>query len=141
MTIMILAGGCRRTTDTGQEEEKYCHECPEQNSCDLEPRARELARIISSQWVKTHDRPPPQAALILYLEYPSAEPSGTVRCGSYDGRRRKFIEQESGEATPKNLVIAWMPVPEVPVEIYKEGRSLQAEQGGLGIDYLPAPVR
>ena len=114
---------------------KDCPEGPEQNSCDLEPRARELARIISSQWVKTHDRPPPQAALILYLEYPSAEPSGTVHCGSYDGRRRKFIEQESGEATPKNLVIAWMPIPKVPTEIYDEGRFMQSQRAELGGDY------
>ena len=135
MPIMIFAGGCRRTTDTGQEEEKDCHECPEQNSCDLEPRARELARIISSQWVKTHDRPPPEAAPILYLEYPSAELSGTVHYGSYDGRRRKFIEQESGEATPKNLVIAWMPIPKVSTEIYEEGRFMQLQGAELGRDY------
>ena len=135
MPIMILASSYRRTTDIGQEEEKDYHECPEQNSCDLEPRARELARIISSQWVKTHDRPPPQAAPILYLEYPSAEPSGIVHYGSYDDRRRKFIEQESGEATPKNLVIAWMPIPKVPTEIYEESRFMQSQRAALSGDY------
>ena len=136
MTIRIFAGGCRSTTDTGKVEERYCNECPEQTACDLEPRARELARIIASQWVKTRDVLPLKAAGVLYLEYPSAESSGTVHYGYYDRRRRKFIAQENGEATPKGLVIAWMPVPEVPVEIHKESQSLQVEQGEFGIDYL-----
>ena len=136
MAIRILAGGCRSTTDTGKVEERYCNECPEQGACDLEPRARELARILASQWVKTCDILPPKAAGVLYLEYPSAESSGTVHYGYYDERRCKFIEQGSAEATPKNFVIAWMPVPAVLVEIYQEGRSLQAAQGRLGRDYL-----
>ena len=136
MAIRIFAGGCRSTTEIGKVEERYCNECPEQTACDLEPRAKELARIIASQWVKTCDVLPPKAAGVLYLEYPSAESSGTLHYGYYDQRRRKFVEQGSAEATSKNSVIAWMPVPEVPVEIYKESRALQVEQGGLGMDYL-----
>jgi hypothetical protein len=124
MAIRIFAGGCRSTADTGKVEERYCNECPEQTACDLEPRARELARMIASHWVKTRDVLPPKGAGVLYLEYPSVEPSGTVHYGYYDQRRRKFIEQESGEATLKDLVIAWMLVPKVPVETYKEGWSL-----------------
>jgi len=135
MSLMILAGGCRRTTDTGQVEEKYCKECPEQTACDLEPRARELARMVSSQWVKTRDRPPPQAVPLLYLEYPSAEPSGTVHCGAYDGRRRQFIEQQSGEAVPKDAVIAWLPIPTVPTEIYEEDRLVRSQRAELGGAY------
>ena len=133
MPITILAGGCRRTTATGQVEEKSCQACPEQNTCDLEPRARELARMISNQWVKSHERPPPTETPILYLEYPSAEPSGTVHCGFYNRRRRKFIEQGSAEAIPKDRVIAWMPIPQVPLEIYEKGRFIQSQRAELGL--------
>ena len=69
---------------------------------------------------------------ILYLEYPSAEPSGTVHCGFYDRRRCQFIEQGSAEAIPKDRVVAWMPIPHVPLEIYEEGRFIQLQRAELG---------
>jgi hypothetical protein len=136
VAIEIFAGGCRLTTDTGKIEERYCNECPEQTACDLEPRARELARIIANQWVNARDALPSKAVGVLYLESSSAESSRTVHYGYYDQRQRQFIEQGSAKVIPENLVIAWMPVLEVPVEIYKKGRALKIKQGEFCIDYL-----
>jgi hypothetical protein len=135
MAIMIFAGGCRSTTATGKVEDKHCNECPNDTACDLAPSARELARIIASQWVKTRDRLPPKATPILYREYSAEEPSGTLHYGYYDRRRRTFIDQGSDEAAPKDLVIAWMPIPEVPAEIHREGRSMQSQWGDLSDEH------
>jgi hypothetical protein len=118
MGLTILAGGCRYMTDTGKIEEKRCDSCAARGVCEMEPRARELAAILSNQWVRTDAALPPKTALILYLEYPSQVPSGTVRCGYYDSRRQQYIEQGSGKTLPANRVIAWMSLPEVPSEIY-----------------------
>lgn len=82
-------------------------------------------RIISSQWVKTRSGLPSKATAILYLEYSFEPPSSIVRYGHYDWQRRQFIEQGSGEETPKDLVIAWMSVPELPAEIREEHRPAE----------------
>jgi hypothetical protein len=123
MGLTILAGGCRYMTDTGKIEEKYCDQCPVQGSCEIEPHAREIAAILSRQWVRTDFVLPPKARLVLYLEYPSNVPSGTVYCGYYDRRRHQYIEQGSGKTLPAERIIAWMGLPEVPKEIYPAQRA------------------
>lgn len=126
MTIKIFAGGCRSITDTGQVEDRYCNECPEQNVCDLEPRAPELARIFSDEWVKMQDRLPSKTSSVLYLENSDEKPSGILHYGYYNWRQKRFIEQGSEEATPQDVVIAWMRIPEVPAGIHEELRRKQA---------------
>jgi hypothetical protein len=120
---MIFAGGCRYTTDDGKM--KRCTECFSQDTCKLEPHARELAESISRQWVSTEDLLPPEATPVLYLEYPSELPAGTVHIGYYQTDRGRYIEQLSGESLREKAVIAWMPLPEVPAAIYKNRRFVQ----------------
>ncbi len=122
MGLTIFAGGCRYTTDDGKTKIKHCNECFSYDTCKLEPRARELAESISRQWVNTEDLLPPEARPVLYLEYPSELPAGTVHIGYYEADRGRYIEQVSGESLLKKAVIAWMPLPEVPAAIYKNRR-------------------
>lgn len=128
MGITIFAGGCRYTTETGEIAEKRCDECFSHGTCDLEPRARELGRLISNQWLSTADLPPPEDTAILYLEYPSAEPAGTIRLGDYDGLSGQYREQGSGERLPDSAVVAWMLVPPVPTEIFREQQPRRHRQ-------------
>lgn len=122
MAIRIFAGGSRSATDTGQVEDWYGNEGPEQNECD-----QELARTFSDQWVKLRDRLPSETLAVLCLAANSdGLPSGTVRYGHYSRRRKAFIEQGGGEAIPHDLVIAWMRIPKVPADIQEELRRKQA---------------
>jgi len=135
MAMMIFAGGCRSTTATGKVKDRYCNACPNDTGCELKPRARELARIIAGQWLKTRDGLPPQATPILYRAYSAEDPSGTIHCGQYDRRRRLFIEQGSGAPTPQDLVIAWMPIPKVPAELYQAGSFSQSRGNDLSAEH------
>jgi hypothetical protein len=120
MGITIFAGGCRQTTQDGKSEEKNCNKCAEQGLCELEPRARKLAQIITAPWISTVDRSPAEATAVLYLEYPSEEtPLGKIRYGHYEKTRKRYVEQASGSSLFEKYVIAWMPVPAIPNAIYE----------------------
>ena len=119
MGLMIFAGGCRYATDDGKTKTKHCNECISQGTCEMEPRARKLVEIISSQWVSTENLPPPEETAILYLEYPSATPENAVHLGYYEADEGRYLELATGEALPEQAVIAWMTLPDVPEEIYK----------------------
>jgi hypothetical protein len=122
MGLTILAGGCRYVADTGKAEETRCNECPERGACLTEPGVQELATVFSKQWVATDSTTPPGATPILYLVYSSRSSSGTVHYGHYDTRRRRYIEQGSGNAFCALQVIAWMSLPKVPPEVYSQSR-------------------
>lgn len=125
MGITILAGGCRQETDDGKVEEKRCNECFAQESCELAPRARELAQAIIHQWARTDQRKPPEAVPILYLEYPSAEPSGTVHLGHYNNAKRRFQAKAGRKWLPEEAVIAWMAVPQMPERVFDGQRAVE----------------
>lgn len=122
MTIRIFAGGCRSTTETGRVEDRYCNECPQQTTCDLAPCARELARILANRWVKVRDGLPLKTSVVLYLKSSDGELSGTTHYGHYNWHQKTFNEQDSGKATPHDLVIAWLLIPEVSADIHEELR-------------------
>jgi hypothetical protein len=131
MALTIFAGGCRYTTDDGKTKTKHCNECFSQGTCELEPRARELAEIISRQWVSTENLPPPEETAILYLEYPSETLAGTVYLGYYEADEGRYLELATGEALSEQAVIAWMTLPEVPEEIYKNRQFARQRPGHL----------
>jgi hypothetical protein len=128
---MIFAGGCRSKTDIGHIEEKHCNECQAYELCELEPRARQMAKIVSEQWVRTSDMAPSRTTPLLYLEYPSFEPNGTLHLGHFDRQRRRFVEQGTGETLSEHAVIAWMPVPPAPVPVQREVRISRTRNSGL----------
>ena len=131
MALTIFAGGCRYTTDDGKTKTKHCNECFSQGTCEMEPHARKLAEIISSQWVSTEDLPPPEETAILYLEYPSATPENAVHLGYYEADEGRYLELATAEALPEQAVIAWMTLPEVPEEIYKNRRFARRQPSHL----------
>ncbi len=122
MGLTIIAGGCRSTTADGKTTTTRCAACPSQGACELEPRARELATIVSDQWVSTADLAPPEETRILYLEYLSGLESSAVRLGSYDAAKGAYLEAASGQVLPEKTVIAWMLIPEAPPAIYQSRR-------------------
>lgn len=124
MAMKIYTGSTRSTGVTTQGEIRYCEQCPNDSGA--------LGRTIAEQWVESADKlPPSKAVSVLYLAYSPDQPSGTVRYGHYNRRRRQFIEQGSGDATPKDRVVAWLPVPSVPAAIYQKA----------GPKGLPDPLR
>ena len=131
MSLMIFAGGCRYTTEDGKTKTRQCKECFSRGACELEPQARVLAETLSSQWVSTTESLPPGGAAILYLEYPSELRTGTVHVGYYDGDDGSYIEQTSGASLPEKVVIAWMPLPEVPAGLYKNRRFVRRRSNPL----------
>jgi hypothetical protein len=135
MAIKIFAAGCRHMTDTNGVEVRHCDQRFAQNACELEPRVRELTELIRSQWTQTSAVRPPQEVAVLYLEYPSAKPFGTVHYGHYVAHQRQFIEQGSGEVLPEELVMAWMPIPAPPAGIYDEPRFRKPYSYDVNGDY------
>jgi hypothetical protein len=119
MGITIFAGGCRYIGDDGQIQVRNCDDCIQQKFCDREPRARELAAKIAGQWIKTSDRLPLDREPILYLEYPSSVPTGTVHYGYYDGKRKSYTEWGSGHTLTKQRIIAWIQAAPVPEHVYE----------------------
>ena len=125
MGITIIAGGCRTASEDGKiVEENSCNTCDRQGVCELEPRARQLAELMSEQWVSTGEDLPPDMYPILYLEYPSEAAGGTVHFGYYDGESRVYCEWASKLSLAEESVVAWMLVPEVPERIYKSHNSI-----------------
>ncbi|MCP5458638.1 MAG: hypothetical protein H6971_03275 [Gammaproteobacteria bacterium] len=101
-----------------------CNRCERQGSCELEPQARELGVANAQQWISCTDETPPMLEAILFLEYPSDMPLGTVRHGYYDADSEVYMEWTSGLALPAQAVIAWMQVPDVPKAIYQGHRRV-----------------
>jgi hypothetical protein len=119
-----MPGGCRRTGKTGQLERQNCNQCVRQGFCEIEPRARELGEMLAQQWVSCKEETPPPLEAILFLEYPSDMPSGTVRHGYYESDSETYVEWISGQAWPRPAVIAWLLVPDVPAAIFKSHERL-----------------
>jgi hypothetical protein len=117
MGIKIIAGGCRTVAENGEFEERHCNTCFSRTTCDLEPRARELSALFSSQWVKREDMLPLELHPILYLTCSSESPAGALHLGHYDSVRQCFIEQNSGALMPEQQVLAWMAIPNLPIEM------------------------
>lgn len=128
MAIQILADGCRSTTANGEVVDKYCDQCPQENGCDLAPRARRLARSTIGHWVDTRDRLPPTLAPLLYVTCATEAVSGSLHLGRYNRRRRSFIDQGSSEATPQGGVAAWLLIPEIPAAIQAATRLGQVSE-------------
>lgn len=131
MGITIIAGGCRSTSDDGLIQDNQCNTCASQTTCEFEPRARELAALFSSQWISVDEGLPPEGNFVLYLEYPSETPRGTLHLGYYDRNKKRFIGQADATSLVKKQVLAWMPVPEVPFEFYARYRPAKQLPGGL----------
>lgn len=131
MGITIIAGGCRSTDDEGQIQVNQCSTCESQTTCEFEPQARELTTLFSSQWISVDEGHPPEGNLVLYLEYPSETPTGSVHLGYYDKITRRFISQANGNGLLRKQVLAWMPVPAVPLERYARYHPPQRLPSGL----------
>lgn len=117
MGLTIVAGGCRTVGSNGKVEDRRCSTCFSRNTCDLEPRARELTALFASQWVKREEMLPVASNPILYLTYSSESSPGALHLGCYDGVQQCFVEQNSGVLLPEDQVFAWMVIPKIPPEI------------------------
>ena len=140
MAIAIIPGGCRKTLN-GITSRQDCNTCVQQGTCQWEPQARHLAELTESQWVSAHVEMPPSGQAILYLEYPSARPTGTPHYGRYDDVHNAYVEDATGQPLSPQAVIAWMPVPAVPQKLYTFAHrsslhsSVSASSGrGLRVD-------
>jgi hypothetical protein len=129
MGIMIIPGGCRKVDNNGQSVRKSCDTCMQPGICAMEPRARELAELISQQWVSARKETPPAREDLLYLERSSRVPSGIVHHGYYDESRKVYIAWATDHTLPANAVIAWMLVPPVPETIHQSRKSKGRNSG------------
>jgi len=124
MALTIIADGCI-IDKGGATERRSCYACPQQGVCEQEPRARELSRMLASQWVSVRDNPPATVDTILYVEYLAKHPAGSVCLGRYEPTKKTYIEHGTGRLSPPQQVIAWMPVPHIPDAVYRHCQRLQ----------------
>jgi len=124
MALTIIADGCLIDKDDAIEQ-RSCNTCPQQGSCEQEPHARKLSRMLGNPWVSVRDKTPATAETILYLEYPAKHPAGAVRLGRYEPDKKAYTEHGTGKLAPQQRVIAWMPVPQIPEAVYHHRQRLQ----------------
>ncbi|MEZ5583789.1 MAG: hypothetical protein R3F37_14515 [Candidatus Competibacteraceae bacterium] len=140
MGIMIIPGGCRRVDAAGRSVRQSCATCERPGFCELEPRARELAELISNQWVSTREETPPAMEDLLYLERTAMAPSGVVHHGYYDDNQQAYIAWVTDRALSADAVIAWMLVPAVPETVYPAPKQKKLRKRGKMNAQLNFPV-